>query len=304
VTAPLLLAALLPGVYWDQPVESAPALKKAGVERLYAPAERVDAWRAAGFQVDAWDAAKHQKAEDPGVQWRMSQAAATQMPWVDANGWRFLREPGRTWFYQTGRGHAALAAAEAFAYGVDAVIQPETQDLEPLGRMLAFLRKLEAPRMYTLANIGIIDDGTDQTGEVLNLLARRNLLFTVVKAPQAELDLNIRMPQPDAADPFEFAVNARRKLTDEKRLVRIYGSQVVLVYFTTDGRRERLHLLNYSGRAVGGLRVRVLGPHARATAAFSGLPEAALTDWSAGPDAVEFTVPEMQVYTVVDLERK
>lgn len=301
---PLLFAALFPALYWDQPVETAPAVKQAGVMRLYVPADRVDAWKAAGFMAIAFNPAKYEKATSPGVQWRMNEAAATNSPWVDANGWQFQRRPDRTWYYEAAAAHAALSAAEPYTYGVDAVVRPEPADLETLGAMLAFLRKIDRPHMPAQANIGIIDDGTDQTAEVLNLLARRNLLFRVVPAPDSKLDLNIRMPQPDAADPFEFAVNARRKLTDDKRLVRLYGSEVVLAHLTGDDGHARLHLLNYSGRKVSGLRVRLRGNYGKAGLAVFGVPSAAVMDWSAADGAVEFTIPEMQPYAVVDLERK
>ena len=44
-----------------------------------------------------------------------------------------------------------------------------------------------------LANIGIVDDGSPEMAEVLNLLSRRNLLYRVVTAPDPKLDLNIRI---------------------------------------------------------------------------------------------------------------
>ena len=47
----LLFLATLPSLYWAQPVETAPALKQAGIERLCVPAPAATAWRAAGFTV-------------------------------------------------------------------------------------------------------------------------------------------------------------------------------------------------------------------------------------------------------------
>ena len=39
-----LLAALLPALHWDQGPTTGNAVKKAGVERLYVPADQVAAW--------------------------------------------------------------------------------------------------------------------------------------------------------------------------------------------------------------------------------------------------------------------
>ncbi len=56
-----------------------------------------------------------------------------------------------------------------------------------------------------------------------------------------------------AADPFAFATLVRKKLTDEKRLVRIYGSEVVLARMNGDATHVRVHLINYGGGKVDGL---------------------------------------------------
>ena len=42
-------------------------------------------------------------------------------------------------------------------------------------------------RLPAMANIGIVDDGSDETGEVMNLMARRNLLFRVVRGARSQL---------------------------------------------------------------------------------------------------------------------
>jgi len=304
-----LLAALLPGLYWEQGVETAPALKKAGLQRVYVPAEHEQAWRAAGFTAVAFDPQRHAKAEAPGVQYRLSVASATSVPWIDANGWRFQRNVGKTWSYSVPARKAALAMAEPYAYGVDAVVRLDPPDLDLFARMLAFLRRIDRPRMPALANIGIVDDGSDVTGEVLNLLARRNLLFKVLMAPDPRYDLNVRIgskeyPEEEAADPYTFAGKLRYQLTDEKRLVRIYGSDVVLVRLTGDGERARLHLINYANRRVNGLRVRMLGEYRAGELAAFGIDNAALLDYAARDGATEFTVPDIDTYAVVDLVKR
>jgi hypothetical protein len=93
------LAVLLPGLYWDRPVDTADALRKAGIERLYVPAGREMLWRELGFPATAFDRAHAVQAAAPTVEYQMDVASATRVPWVDANGWRFEREPGRSFFY-------------------------------------------------------------------------------------------------------------------------------------------------------------------------------------------------------------
>lgn len=304
----LFAAALLPGLYWEGGPETAPALKAAGIERIRVPAARAGEWSKAGFAAVAFDPRSFKKAAAPGVEYRIGEASATRMPWVDANGWRFTREPDRSWYYEAPRDAASLAAAEAYAYGVEAVVRPDPQDLAPLGRMLAFLRQAQGPELPALANVAVVDDGSETSAEVLNLLARRNLLFKVTKTPDPAL-LTVRIGSPEypldeAGDPFAVAVKVRQNLTDEKRLVRIFGSEVVLVRLTGDGERARLHLLNYGRRPVRGLRVRVLGDYASGRLAAFGAARDVLADWSASNGAAEFTVPAIDTYAVVDLLRR
>jgi hypothetical protein len=302
------LAASLPWLYWDQGAATADAVKQAGIDRLYVPAEQEAAWEAAGFAARAFDAAKLVKLPAPGVEYRADVASATNVPWVDANGWRFERGGARAYYYDVPWRKAELAAAEAYAYGAEAVIHPEPRDLPAFGRMLAFLRGMESAELPALANIGIMDDGSAVTGEVLNLLARRNLLARVVMAPDPKYELNVRIgskeyPKEQAADPSAFASLIRRKLTDEKRLLRVYGSDVVLGRLTGDATRVRVHLINYGGGKVEGLRVRVRGAYGHGTLAAVAVKHAALVDYTMVDDATEFTVPEMDVYAVVDLKR-
>ncbi len=297
------LAVLLPTLFWDRPIETADTLRKAGIERLYVPAGREQAWRKQGFAASPFDRARAAQAVAPTVEYHMDVASATRVPWVDANGWRFEREPGRSFFYDAPPGSAALAAAEASAYGVEAAIRAAPEDLAPFARMLKFLGQIDQPRLPVMANIGVIDDGSDTMAEVLNLLARHNLLFHVIPATDTKYDLNIRLV-PEAANPYEFAMKIRRDLTDEKRLLRIFGSNVVLVRLTGDAAQVRVHLLNYGKAAVKGLRVRVLGSSAQGKLAAFAHPAAALEDYSVEDGATEFTIPEMATYAVVDLVRQ
>jgi len=164
------LAVLLQTLFWDRPVETADTLRKAGIERLLVPAGQEQVWRKQGFEASPFDRARAAQAVAPKVEYHMDVASATRVPWVDANGWRFEREPGLAFFCDAPAGSAALAAAEAFAYGAKAAIRAAPEDLAPFARMLKFLAEIEQPRMPAMANIGVVDDGSETMGEVLNLL--------------------------------------------------------------------------------------------------------------------------------------
>jgi hypothetical protein len=299
---PLLLLAILPGLYWDKGPETAPAVKQAGVERIYVPAAQKEAWSKLGFTAIATDPATLTKLTTPGVQYRQNVAAATSVPWLDANGWQLERDPKRTWYYDVPAAAVPIAMAEAYSRGATAVLNTHG-DAASFGRVLAFLKRIDQAPMPQLANIGLIDDGSEITGEAMNLLARRNLLFRVVKAADPKLDLNLKPGKDEAADPFAYAQEVRQKLGDDKRLVRLYGSDVVLANLAGDGNKARLHLINYSGRKVTGLRVRVRGLYAKGSLQVLGVEKAALADYQAEGGATEFTVPEMGPYAVVDLTR-
>ena len=302
------LAAALPWLYWDQGPDTTNAVKQAGIERLYVPAGQASAWKSAGFDVKTFEPAKCIKLPAPGVEYKLDTAAATRMPWVDANGWRFARDGKHVYCYDVPWRKATLAAAEAYAYGVEAVIHPDARDLAAFGRMLAFLRSIAAPPLRTMVNIGVVDDGSEETGEVLNLLARRNLLFCAVPAPDPTYDLNVEIgskefPKAEAADPSGFATLVRRKLTDDKRLLRLYGSDVVLARLTGNDVQARVDLINYGGGKVEGLRVRVRGSYAAGRLAAFRNEKAGLTDYTVSDDGTEFTIPAMDVYAVVDLKK-
>ncbi|MBI2680713.1 MAG: hypothetical protein HYX25_06870 [Candidatus Solibacter usitatus] len=300
----LLAAVALPALYWDQGPATAAAVKQAGIERLYVPASEMAAWRDAGFDAQAFDAARFVKLPVPGVRYQMDVASATTVPWIDANGWRFQRKGGGSYFYDAPAGKAMLAAAEAYANGVEAVIHVDAKDLAGFARMLTFLRSIGGETLPALANFGFIDNGSAQTGEVMNLLARRNLLFEVVRKPDPKYEMNVEIPA-DAkiTNPSDFSARVRQDLTDEKRLLRIFGSDVVLARLNGDNTRVRVHLINYSDRKVEGLRVRVRGVYSRGTLAAFGQEKAALEDFSAADGATEFTVPSIDVYAAMDLRK-
>jgi len=296
LTALLLLQLALPCVYSTQGVEGRATLEAAGVTRVCSDA----------------DLASRERLETPGIVARADLASPTRSPWIVANGWRFMRQPKEKYVYDVPAAKAALAAAEAFAYGADAVVRIQNLedlrgDLRGLGAMLTFLGQLPRADLTPIADLAVVDDGSAVTGEVMNLLARRNLLFEIVRSPSPRYRINIAVgspayPREGAADPSAFALKIRRQLTDEQRTLRVYGSEVVLCHFTGAAGRIRLHLLNYGGRDVEGLRVRLRGAYRGQDAQVAGTGRVMLEDLIVADGATEFSLPRLTTYAVVDLE--
>jgi hypothetical protein len=242
----------------------------------------------------------------PGVTARAGVASPTRSPWIVANGWRFTRRPAAKYRYDLPAGKAALAAAEAFAYGVDALLKIDPADSASLAATLRFQEGLPAADLPAIADLAVVDDDSAITAEVMNLLARRNLLYQVVKAPSARFRLNIVVGSreysvADAADPSAFALKIRRQLTDEQRALRVYGSEVVVGRLRGDAGRIRLHLINYGGREIEGLRVRVRGAYGTGNAWVEAAGRVALQDHVVADGATEFSLPRMATYAVIDL---
>ena len=306
-----LLLAALPALFWDGAPDTAPALREAGMQQILVPAARLASWKSVpDITAEGADPQNAVKVIPPTVNYRMNEASATNAPWIVANGWRFIRRPDGRFFYDVTGRQAALAAAEAYCYGANAIIRTDAGGLKPLAGMLAFLRTITGEPLPPVADIGYIDDGSGASGEVMNLLVRDNLLFQLVAAPDRRLKLNVKLgtkeyPLEHAKNPGTVAHEVRANLTDEKRSVRIYGSQVVVARLTASGDRVRLHLLNYAGanRKVDAIRVRVLGQYAQHHLWLADGAGVELLDYSVEPGATEFTLPELKTYAVVDLSR-
>jgi hypothetical protein len=301
----------VPLIYWTGGIETAETLKQAGIEQIAAPPDKAEAWRKAGFKVVAVSQAEFERREKlltPRVAGRADVASATRRPWIDANGWRFARDPAGKFYYDLPRGKAAMAIAEAFAYKADAILKIDPGDLAEAGAMFAFIKNLAGDNYPPVADIGVIDDKSPETGEVMNLLTRRNLLFDVVAAPAPQFRVNIRLgskeyPKAEAADPSEFAQKIRQRLGDENRSLRVYGTETVICRLTGDGARARLHLLNYGGRDVDGLRLRLRGNYGRAEVRAFGLGRVEPEDFVNDENGTEFSVSRVGIYTVIDLGR-
>jgi hypothetical protein len=242
----------------------------------------------------------------PGVAARAGLASPTRAPWIVANGWRVQRTPQGKFAYDAAPGKAALEAAEAYAYGADAAITPDAADLDALGTMLTFLAAVPTSDLPPIADVAVVDDGSTATAEVMNLLARRNLLFKPVTRPATDVRINIVVgsaayPLTDAADPSAFALKVRHQLTDQARAIRVYGSEVVVCRLTADAGHARLHVLNYGGRDIEGLRIRLRGTWREDAAYVSGLGRVTLADPSTTDGASEFSIPRLTTYAVIDL---
>jgi hypothetical protein len=260
------------------------------------------------------DADGFQEVSAPGVQFKPNQAQATLAPWITSNGWRFQRGVTRANYSKLPPGSATLAAAEAFTYGVEAILNPDPADVQDLGRMLTLLKAQNRPRLPVMANLAIVDDRSPEMGEVLNLLTRRNLLYRVVAAPDRTL-LTVQVGGPDfpresAKNPSDFAARVREKIGDDKRLVRVFGTSTVVAHLTGDRAQGRLFLLAYGGNRRGqaqaqqNVRIRVLGRYTPASfAAFGAAPDAKLIDVDNPENSTEFSLPPFTTFAVVDLKR-
>jgi hypothetical protein len=294
--------ALLPGLFWTGGLDTAAAMRHAGIEQFCAPPALAATWKQAGFSVaplTTEELHSRIKLSTPGIDRKVMVASATTAPWVDANGWRFRRKPDGEFYYELGPRSAALAAAEAFAFGANAVLQIEPADLDEVGKMLQFLRTIPEKTLPDIADFGFIDDGSDDAAEILNLLSRRNLLYQIVRVADPRLRLNVRS---NSDNPQLFAAKIREQLKDEQRSLRVYGSEVVLCRLVGDAAEARIHVLNYGRRALEGVRLRVRGSYAHAklyAPGASGQP----TDFAVAEGFTEFSLPEIGAYAVVDLGR-
>jgi hypothetical protein len=301
----LLAAAILPKLFWDAPADTAAALREAGIAQIAVPAARAAEWKgAAGISVEPADFTAAVKLEAPAVDYRANEATASRSPWITSNAWQFFRLPGGRFAYEVKGAQSAIAAAEAFSHGVAALIRSDAAGLKPLARMLEFLQGAGGEAAPPVADIGFRDDGSDDAAEVMNLLARENLMFKIVRARDPGLKLYVdRVPKGE--DPGRAAHAIRAELTDEKRSLRIYGSQVVIGHLNRNGSRLRVHLINYAGaaRTVDGLRVRVLGEFPKHSLMAEGSPDAVLLDYGLDSGATEFTLKELKTYAVIDLWR-
>ncbi len=303
------ISALLPVLFWTQGPKSAPLLAHNNIVRIAVPAGQLSAWKQqTSIAVEGVDPDSYEKLPSPGVSFRSNVASATREPWVDSDGWHFLRKPEGHFIYNVPGPNAALAAAEAFTFSGDALIQTDDAGLPALAHMLEFLDGLPKENLHAVADIRFDDDGSPMASECLNLLIRRNLLVQVKQQPSAPYVLNVVLgssdyPRKDAANPVVFAQEVRQHLTDSRRSLRLYGSNVVIGRLESNGARSRILLLNYgTGKyLIEGIRVRVLGHYAKATLVDSDNSNERPLDPLFTPEAAELTVQNLKTFAVIDL---
>ena len=119
----------------------------------------------------------------------------------------------------------------------------------------------------------------------MNLLIRRNLLFRVVQKPSTAGVTTVKLgspryPRSEAANPSLLAEKVRAEITDEKRLIRIYGSEIAVARLEGDQNSARVYLINYAGNqlSIDGIRVRVLGKYTHFKVSIAGVPDQSVSD--------------------------
>lgn len=306
----LLLALVIPSLFWDGGADTAPMLTRNQITSISVPAAKASEWEAvAAIKVTVVDAAQFTKVQTPSLAaMPANESGATRRQWVNSNGWRFLRNPLGDYVYDAPGDAAALAAAESFMFGAKAVIRTDNDGVAAFGSMLTLLRTLDGPRNPPLGNIGFIDDGTEASAEFMNLLVRRNLLFKVVAKPDPKMAINVKLgaadyPQSEAGQPNLLAERVRDNLTDERRILRIYGNEDIVGRLEGSGGAARLYLLNYGGtkQPVHGVRIRVQGRFPRQKAVIAGDRQPELKDVRVLNGATEFTITKLDTLAVVDL---
>ncbi|MBI3682336.1 MAG: hypothetical protein HY235_18310 [Acidobacteria bacterium] len=245
------------------------------------------------------DPSQFVNAPPPGVRFRMNLAMATSAPWIDSNIWRYRRQTGRQFFSDVRQKSVLLAMAEAFSQGAQVHLQTTPAQKRDYEAMLAFLKTVPEGPKTKWADIAVTDDGSAPAGEVLNLLSRRNLLFRIAAKPEPgaiALTSAIR-------NPYEFVQQIREKIGDEKRLLRLYGSELTIAELASEGGRVRLHLVHYGTRPLESARVRIKGDYQadHAQAYIFGAARPRLSGFVHEGGYTEFTVALVPVYAVIDL---
>lgn len=243
------------------------------------------------------DVAKFTSVAAPGVRYRMNMAMATSAPWVDSNLWKYRRKPDAAYLTDARQKSVALAVAEGFLRQVKLTVRVADTQKAEYEEILAFLKSVPEGPKTPWVNLAIEDDGSAVAGEALNLMARRNLLYASnVKAP-------VNMALSSKSKPYDAMQEARERVGDDNRILRIYGSELTLAELTREGNRIRLQLLNYGSRPVESLRIRLKGKFtpAQVKARIFKVAEPDFVDWAWDGEYTEFTLSQLPLYGVLDI---
>ena len=257
--------------------------------------------------------------EPPGVNRQIAVASPTQRPWMDASGWRFLRAAAAAGYSTScppGRG--PLAAAEAHLHGADALCRSTLRDLPAVAQdaapSCARSRRCPGPtwprsRWWTT--------GPSWSGEVMNLLSRRNLLWRpgaegrgpatpparVAGSRCASGAPPSRRRPPRIPASWPRADPAAASATTGA-LLRVYGSEAVLCRLQGDRAGTLAPVAaELRQRRREGVRVRIRGGYPRGTAVTDRTGSRAPIDQTSTGDTTELTVPPFALWAVVDLQR-
>ncbi|MBL8178453.1 MAG: hypothetical protein JNK48_27510 [Bryobacterales bacterium] len=242
------------------------------------------------------DTAGYQKAMAPGVRYRMNMASATSSPWVDSNLWRYQRKPQASYLCDTKGKSVVVAMAEGYATGVKLALQIAPEQQGEYDKMAAFLKQIPDGPVKPWVNFTVSDDGSFQAGEVMNMLSRRSIGYGI--GAKGDYALSAKM-----TNAYEAMQEMREKLGDERRVLRLFGSELTLAVAAREGARVRIHLVNYGQRPVEHLRLRVQGAFREANmkAYLYGGLATKLRDFESGKDYTEFTLESLGAYGVLDL---
>src|SRR5580658_6162219 len=87
-------------------------------------------------------------------------------------------------------------------------------------------------------------------------------------------------PKEEARNPSLLAHTIRSQIGDDRRSLRVYGSEVVIGRLMAGPGQARVFLLNYAPRPALGIRVRVQGAYSKGEVRASGVADAHLADWT------------------------
>src|SRR5262249_3077535 len=85
-----------PLIYWTGEIETAESWKGAGIKKTARAANKAEGGRNAGLEGVLESRAelnRRKKLLTPRIAGRANVASATRRPWIDANGWQFVRNP-------------------------------------------------------------------------------------------------------------------------------------------------------------------------------------------------------------------
>lgn len=269
-----------------------------------------------------------------------AKSGATSGPWIDANGWliqyhRASSDGPLLIAYDPPKdarlrpGSLELSVAEAAAVGARFAIRLDDRlrnglsagqpravaEWKRVGEQLAFCER-PVFEGTPAANIAVVVDQLEPVAEVLNLLARRNLPFVVLRrdrlsresVEQCRLVIAIGQPplprlqtalieRKQVIDPEDFVAQVGKRMSG-RRLYTLDNADTIISYPARlrDGRLA-VHLVNYAIDPLRDVRLRVAGKFSRAELF---LPDKAAAQQLA-IKAGEVVIPDMEVSAVLVL---